>query len=276
MKSSSSNKLKKLFADTDRKKKKPDSLLKKSARAYLMHLLQSPQEQPSRIAGSILNANFDFESLNFKDVQDMIGRSLTDDDIHRLLLAVDGVNKINSLKLTHCFGVTGAGLAPLRGSTVLERIDLSLVGDYESPIIDGDTSISVYHVVPTLNSILDTDGNSLVHIQFPRQWSIEDEENDLLTAFLEVYNNVLVSRQNPCLAGDHECERVCGGKLVSAKGQTSCCNICLKYVCDECEEKYKFVECCELCEKPYCCECTSLLHCDECHKRVCGGCGGRW
>ena len=239
------------------------------------------QHVPSVAVKAIAASCEDRDNLDFKDVQDMIGRSLTDDDIRWVLLAVDGVNNIKSLKLTHCFGVTGAGLAPLRGSVVLERIDLSLVGDYESPIIDGDAKISVYHVVPTLNSIVDSDDNSLVHVQFPKQWS--DEESDLLTAFLEVYNNVLVSRQNPCLAPSFEqaqpgCQNVCRGELVSVSGQ-KCCYTCLKYICNECDEDrefYESVESCDSCEKSFCCGCTSLWRCGQCDDKTCEGCGGNW
>ena len=139
--------------------------------------------------------------------------------------------------------------------------------------------ISVYHVVPVLNSILDSDSNSLVHVQFPKQWSTE--ESDLLTAFLEVYNNVLVSRQNPCLAplpnGEQpECHNVCVGELVSVSGQ-KCCYTCLKYICNECDEDrelFKSVESCDSCEKSYCCGCTSMWGCDQCHLVTCEGCGG--
>lgn len=45
------------------------------------------------------------------------------------------------LKLTHCFSVVGHGLEPLRGSTVLERIDLGLVRTFEVPIALDDALI---------------------------------------------------------------------------------------------------------------------------------------
>ena len=68
-------------------------------------------------------------------------------------MAIDGVHKIKSLKLTNCFGITGSGLEPLRGSTVLQYIDLSLVGDHENPSIDPEPPISASVVIPEVYSI---------------------------------------------------------------------------------------------------------------------------
>ena len=224
MKSSSSNKLKNLFAGTDRKKKKkPDSLLKKAARAYLMHLLQSPQEQPSRIAGSILNANFDFETLNFKDIQDTIRRPLTDDDIHRLLLAVDGVNKIKSLKFTHC-NIMGAGLAPLCASTVLERIDLS----------DTQPLLAVDVVIPILISILDREDNSLSYVDLPFQWRKDWKDNVMVASFLRKFNDSLLSRIDQHDRDDDWLCESCNGRYFEGCIEVGKCGQCEKETCEEC------------------------------------------
>ena len=221
MKSSSSNKLQKLFAGTDRKKKKkPDSLLKKAARAYLMHLLQSPQEQPSRIAGSILNANFDFETLNFKDIQDTIRRPLTDDDIHRLLLAVNGVNKIKSLQLTHC-NITGAGLAPLHGSTVLEKIDLG-----------SSALLSEGEVVPILSSILDMEDNSLSYVNLPFKW--RKDWSDALSSFLERFNNSLRIRNDQHERDDDFFCVLCNKWYFEGCIEVLRCGRCEKETCEGC------------------------------------------
>ena len=86
------------------------------------------------------------------------------------MLAIDAVNNVKSLKVTNCIGIIGAGLEPLRGSIVLKRIDLSLVGDHVNPTIDPEPPISVSAVVPILDSIINTEGNSLVHVQLPKKW----------------------------------------------------------------------------------------------------------
>ena len=65
--------------------------------------------EPSAISTAIINASVEgWEIVDFKDMQDIFGRSLTDDDVRWILLANDGVNKIKSLKLTSCLGITGS------------------------------------------------------------------------------------------------------------------------------------------------------------------------
>lgn len=83
-----------LFGDNSSNTTLPESLLKKAARAYLIHTLQS-QEQPSPISKSIMSDVFDIETFDFKVFQDMCGRHLTADDIRQVMLAI-GVNKIKS------------------------------------------------------------------------------------------------------------------------------------------------------------------------------------
>lgn len=49
---------------------------------------------------------------------------LTDDDLRDTLLCVNAGDKLKRIKLTNCVSITGHGLEPLRGSSVLEQIDL--------------------------------------------------------------------------------------------------------------------------------------------------------
>jgi hypothetical protein len=53
--------------------------------------------------------------------------SLTDLDVKHILVSIDAVNKLKVLEMTHCMQVEGHGLEPLRSSSVLEVVDLSLV-----------------------------------------------------------------------------------------------------------------------------------------------------
>ena len=97
--------------------------------------LTSPRlmhQQPSTISTSIARASREsWEDIDyFKNIQDIRGRmfKMNDKELKWISLAIDGVHKIKSLKLTNCFGITGSGLEPLplRGSAVLQYIDLSL------------------------------------------------------------------------------------------------------------------------------------------------------
>jgi len=182
--------------------------------------------EPSAISTAIINASVEsWETLDFKDIQDICGFSLTDDCIRWVLLAIDGVHKIKSLKFTNCIGITGSGLQPLAGSTVLKRIDLSLVGDHESPTITPEPPISVSVVVPILNSIIEREDNVFEHVQLPKKWRVE--KSDLLTQFLITLDELLTEREYDCsrpaewLAGKSKCR-------VSFNGG-ACENVCQQY-----------------------------------------------
>ena len=58
------------------------------------------------------------------------------------MVCIDAVSTFNKLKLAHCVSVAGYGLEPLRGSTAWRRIDLSLVGRFESPDTEGEAMLS--------------------------------------------------------------------------------------------------------------------------------------
>ena len=70
------------------------------------------------------------------DMRDLFGGEITDDNIRQVLICTNAVHNLRRLKLTNCLGVVGMGLQPLMGSTVLESMDLSLVGANKSPTID--------------------------------------------------------------------------------------------------------------------------------------------
>ena len=120
---------------------------------------------------------------------------------------IDGVNKIKSLKLTHSFLLKGTGLLPLCGSTILERIDLSLVGDNENPNIHPEPQIFISAVIPILKSIITKKGNSLVHVQLPKKW--RTKKSPSVSRFLFRFDIELNRRNikcsNPDCMGDGLC-----------------------------------------------------------------------
>jgi len=130
---------------------------------------------------------------------------INDNELKWISLAIEGVHKIKSLKLTNCIGITGSGLEPLRGSTVLQYIDLSLVGGHENPSIDPEPPISASVVVPILDSIIGTEGNSLVHVQLPKKWRME--RSNILTQFLVRFDRELNRRRFECSVS--RCEEIC-------------------------------------------------------------------
>ena len=94
------------------------------------------------------------------------------------------------LKLANCVNITGAGLEPLRGSLIIEQIDLSLVEEHQRPKINPEPQISWGHVLPILDSIIEREGCSLMHLQFPSVWRDEPPPHPMTapeSSFLPVH-----------------------------------------------------------------------------------------
>jgi len=247
--------------------------------SFAISLFDAPtSHQPSIMSKAIANASVEsWEILDFKDMQDIFGRNLTDDDVRWILLAIDAVNKIKSLKFTNCLEITGSGLQPLTGSTMLERIDLSLVGDHENPNITPEPPISVELVVPILNSIIERNDNVLVHVQFPKKWRVE--RSVVLTQFLQRWDRLLNGRRYPCsnLGCDEICESIDEDRdpyslVYWGQGQNAAwlqlvygtvsltCYQCEKKFCCMCEFNCEF-SFCRTCDKFYCNDCNYVNHC---------------
>lgn len=125
---------------------------------------------------------------------------VSDDDVYAVLQCIKANQTLKKLKLTGCVNITGRGLEPLRGSTVIviEHIDLSLVKQYESPAIDPEPSISEAEVIPILDSIITADGNSLKFTNLPKKWRSARTTELTLTEYLGRYNRLLVSYESKC------------------------------------------------------------------------------
>ena len=263
----------------------PDALLVRSAEylsntscvsfAIALTSQNMMSQQPSANNMAIARASREnWDNIDLKDIQDICGRSLTDDDVRWVLLAIDAVHKIKTLKLTNCIGISGAGLEPLSGSTVLERIDLSLVGDHESPTINPEPPISVSAVVPILDSIIGAEGNSLVHVQLPKKWRLERAE--VLTQFLRRFDRELNRRRFECSKSwcEEVCERSNRFQLVQwGEGgeegwerrfygmNTITCYQCKRNFCHSCGETCE-IGFCSCCEKFCCRDCNLVLYCE--------------
>jgi len=218
--------------------------------------------------------------------------NLTDDDLYSVLVAIDAINNLKSLQLTGCTKITGHGLEPLRGSTVIESIDLGLSALEQSPTRHcwKEPEISETDVLPILDSIVATEDNALKFIMLPKKW--RDAKTAELTQFLGRYNRLLVSREPVC--------EKCNADLTSAERrsmvvndhdskdfgiQSYCCNMCMKNYCYGCEKEYEeggrwnkimvrkqLLTNCENCEKDYCGDCVPMDYCGKCKKQKCSSC----
>lgn len=242
-----------------------------------------PADEPTATSRAIA-ATQSWGALDLGDVQEYIRRRLTDDDVRWILVCIDAVNNVESLKLTSCLGIVGSGLEPLRGSTALERIDLSLVGRHESPIISPEPPISADVVLPILDSIVGSEGSSLVHVQLPRKWLAE--RGGALHNFLESHVRALNARRIQC--SGEECDRTCDEYHLSSSrvGWVSgwqlgvvrdACYQCLKQFCTGCTVNDLPLQFCKCCERNYCDDCAVVEECHGLHCRLrvssCAECG---
>lgn len=90
-------------------------------------------KQPSNnLSKAIISSCQDqFQILDFEDIEKKLAFELSDDDIGAVLTCINAKDNIKRIMLAGLVNIDGEGLNPLRGSTVLDQIDLSTVGKHE-------------------------------------------------------------------------------------------------------------------------------------------------
>ncbi|KAL7527225.1 hypothetical protein ACHAWF_002087 [Thalassiosira exigua] len=240
------------------------------SRAFLAVALTAPsssfvwgnvKETPtlSVASNSVLLPHSQWEVLNFSEVEMRPGCPMRDHDLRAVLLCVGARNQLKRLKLVNCNCIQGDGLEPLRGSVVLEQMDLSLV-EQESEY-DRGGKICLDTIVPILESIVSKEGCVLRHIDFPQKHSMV-KNVERFNRFVDTYCNVIANRGNRC----SKCNDVCNTiQVVRSIGrwryQSNTCCKCTKHYCSK---PTCFLEGCGRCGKHHCKDCTSL--CDLCGK----------
>lgn len=113
-------------------------------------------------------------TLDFIDIGHTLASKLNDADLGAMLACIDAKSNLKRLKLTHCLGIVGDGLDVLRGSTVLESIDASLVAQFERPkLFKGAATLSDKVVLGVLNDILTEEENVFRLLRVPLSWCKE-------------------------------------------------------------------------------------------------------
>ena len=137
-------------------------------------LMDDAQDVVNQLSSAIAG---DQTTVDFGDIEKELALNLSDGDINSALLCIDAVNKLKKLRITNCVNITGIGLEPLRGSAVIQQIDLSLTCDGEGPsTLDLESSISFGIVLPILDSIIER--GVVQHITLPRIWRDERLEHN--------------------------------------------------------------------------------------------------
>ena len=220
--------------------------------------------------------------LDFGDIEKELAAKLTDHDVKRILLSINATNNLKTLRLTNCINITGIGLEPLRGSTRIEKIDLSLVCDHESPDISPAPPISCDEVLPILDSIIDMGEECwLMLLIFPKKWRKERHLDSEFHAFLDRYNTLLRSRIVTCLRCDDNL--IEDGGMVQMEGyeygtQNVTCYDCMRHFCHSCVvdedgvDIYCMNEVCRTCNRRYCLHCSREWGCNSCDEWFCMNC----
>ena len=273
----------------------PDALLTGIAkyladpsRALFAIALTPTFTQPTETSNAIVSGG-NWQTLDFGDIEKQLASKLTDDDVHKMLICIDGINNIKTLKLAGCVNITGRGLHPLN-TAALEQIDLSLVGKHESPDIEPEPLLCESVMIPFLDSILSK--GRLKHLDLPTKFRLQRSRE--MRQFLERYISYLESFRYGC----SKCERLCQDTGLGALGawvrlldhydffgtQSYTCCQCLDHFCDywscldgelilNSEDGGKpFLRFCSKCEKRYCMECVSGSECCNCEGYFCDKC----
>eukprot|EP00984_Skeletonema_dohrnii_P020874 scaffold10284_cov95-Skeletonema_dohrnii-CCMP3373.AAC.1 len=193
-------------------------------------------------------------TLDFGDVEKDLAVKLSDGDIQAILLHIDAVNHVKKLIVTNC---------TLRGSTIIEQIDLSLVAKHESPILDPAPPISREHVLPILDSIINMEGCKLKLLQFPKVWRECQAREGKFYEFLSRFDSMLKNRDATltCLRcnGNLPQDELMCTKFGGFGIQEDICYECTKHYCDSWgDSDCDFVSSCGQCERKYCGECVAI------------------
>ena len=214
-------------------------------------------------------------ALDFGDIEKDLAAKLSDQDIRDVLLSIDAVNNLKKLSLNNCI--------LLRESIIIEQIDLSLVGDHESPYLDSEESLSCAEVIPILDSIIVREECVLKHLQFPLEWCrVEFTESDF-HAFLARYNDYLSSEEVVCFPCNSNIDEDDSMPMMQmsdyyyGRQNYTCCQ-CMKHYCHDCvqtedeDEIYWMSSICNKCERRYCMDCSLERDCPCCDEWFCEDC----
>eukprot|EP00984_Skeletonema_dohrnii_P006857 scaffold2436_cov80-Skeletonema_dohrnii-CCMP3373.AAC.10 len=233
-----------------------------------------------------------WEVMDFVDIPVSLASRLSDDDLGAILVCIDAKHKLKQLKLTHCTNIVGHGLEPLRGSTVVEKLDLGLVRQFEAPYLRkpsggrnyeflfDDSKLSEGPVCAIVDSILRGENDSLDRLQYPHKWSVNSSEPDALVTIYDsnVFGNgrmkqlvdehdIIANKFACCLYFGYEDEKEFCSSL---EGSHERLGSGLVDVCISCRGASFTV--CSNCNGIVCYECGDIDECSDCNTRYCPLC----
>ncbi|KAL7529020.1 hypothetical protein ACHAWF_002809 [Thalassiosira exigua] len=246
-----------------------------------------------------------WDVLHFEDVEESVATRLTDGDICGVLVCIDAVNNLKFLKLSLCVNVRGHGLAPLRGSVVCERADLSITSVELERSTGRRPILSIDATLPILQSVVSKVGNSMTDIHLPSVWyefqseilcqhlgylareslrhiyglSLRDSicnDQNAITELGTTLFNCTTKLKMDCEACTGVDNHDSSGRYLKISCESICglspCS-CDRKFCDKCVAKdfTTTMEICGLCQNNHCDDC-GLFYCDCCSRYLCEHC----
>ena len=143
-----------------------------------MIMARNPEHNESH---SLIVGNWNWFTLDFGDLEKELAAKLSDDDIKAILKSINAADRLLCLRLTNCTNITGSGLEPLRGSSKLWHLDLSLAPKHQnvenfslSLYRKKALALSMQRVLPILDSMIGGRSN-LRYSQLPH-YTINDSD----------------------------------------------------------------------------------------------------
>jgi len=230
-----------------------------------------------------------WETLDFEELERNLTMKLNDGHISTILKYIDAKNKLKSIKMTGCTSILGHGLAPIRTSTVIKRMDLVLVKPTaEDQLKDGtkysDTKLvfklNEQNILPILHDIISQPSCSLSYLQLPPNGDngrASEAISDLARRFIR-----FKKKNQNVKCSSSKCRQSCEN--------SNSCYRCLREFCElscpyqsswsymEQEDNY---DSCPCCNRRYCRRCakSNMFSCTICEddgtlgdKRCCEEC----
>jgi len=216
-----------------------------------------------------------WEILDFVDIPKSLASRLTDDDLAAILKCIDAKTNLKRLILTHCFNIVGQGLSPLRGSVVLEKLDLGLVRQMEVPQAFNDVQLSEEAVYDILNGILSVEGNTFKRLHIPLAWSNDNNgkprpSERLSSLFNDMQTSSFMNAKNLCAYFGFD-----NSKSLIEQFDNDDVDKDEIDSCFGCNEHGDFVIC-NICNEVKCYGCGEVCTCtgEECNNITCDDCRG--
>ena len=148
-----------------------------------------------------------WDRFDFGDLDSELAARLDDDDLGAVLACVGAKDKVKELHLTGCTGLSGEGLAAVKGSTALQRMHLQMwpeqaaCGGPTSLEKGGERALMIIRaelesqlkrevVQPVLESMLVKDESEIRHIAVPKHWIDGRDSHFPRLSRVEIVNNL--------------------------------------------------------------------------------------